>query len=294
MNQAIASLSRPRGGRGVALLGILLAGVVAFLALGLDFRDVIPDRGGLTVMGKFFSRAFSPALTYEASFVPEGTQPLLLKAIRSAGKTIFFAAAGLGLALVLGVVFGFFASNAWWAGEVSGSKHPLLRWARRSVLPLVYGGTRVLIAVMRSIHELLWATLFLAAFGLSDTTAVLALAIPYGGMLAKIFSEIVDEAPRDTLLALKGLGASPLQVFFFGLVSRVAPDLLAYLFYRFECAVRASAILGFFGYTTLGYYLAASFENLHYGEVWTYLYVLIALVSVLDWWSSAFRRSLAQ
>ncbi len=293
MSQAVAALSRPRGGRGVALLSILVAGVVAFFSLGLDLRDLIPDRGGLTVLGKFFSRALSPALTYEASFVPEGTQPLLLKAIGSVFKTVLFAAAGLGLALLLGVVLGFFASNAWWVGDVSGNRNPIFRWVRRSMLPVVFVSARVLIAVMRSIHELLWATLFLAAFGLSDTTAVLALAIPYGGMLAKVFSEIVDEAPRDTVLALKGLGASPLQVFFFGLVTRAAPDLLAYLFYRFECAVRASAILGFFGYPTLGYYLAASFENLHYGEVWTYLYVLIALVSLLDWWSSAFRRSLA-
>jgi len=56
------------------------------------------------------------------------------------------------------------------------------------------------------------------------------------------------------------------------------------------CAVRSSAILGFFGYETLGYYLRLSFENLHYREVWTYLYALLAMVLLLEGWSALLRR----
>ena len=67
-------------------------------------------------------------------------------------------------------------------------------------------------------------------------------------------------------------------------------DLVAYTFYRFECALRSSAVLGFFGFPTLGFHLAASFENLHYGEVWTYLYVLFGLIALADWWSGRIRR----
>ena len=50
--------------------------------------------------------------------------------------------------------------------------------------------------------------------------------------------------------------------------------------------------LGFFGFPTLGYHIAASFENLYFGEVWTYLYVLVALVLAVDWWSGQVRRRL--
>jgi phosphonate transport system permease protein len=64
----------------------------------------------------------------------------------------------------------------------------------------------------------------------------------------------------------------------------------AYSFYRFECAVRSSAVLGFFGYPTIGYYLRLSAENLHYREVWTYLYALIALVLIVELWSSRLRE----
>jgi phosphonate transport system permease protein len=143
---------------------------------------------------------------------------------------------------------------------------------------------------MRSVHELLWAVLFLAAFGLNSFGAVIAIAIPYGGTLAKIFSELLEEAPRESARALAQLGASPAQRFAFGLAPRALPDMCAYAFYRFECAVRSSAVLGFFGFPTLGYSIAQAFENLHYREVWTYLYALIALVLLLELWSASLRR----
>ena len=146
---------------------------------------------------------------------------------------------------------------------------------------------------MRSIHELLWAVMFLAALGASDLTAVIAIAIPFAGTFAKVFSELLDEAPRDSAAALRAGGASSVQVIIFGVLPRAQSDMTAYAFYRFECALRSSAILGFFGYPTLGYYIAASFENLHYGEVWTYLYALFLLIAAADWWSGSFRRSFA-
>ena len=123
-------------------------------------------------------------------------------------------------------------------------------------------------------------------------TGVLAIAIPYGGTLAKIFSEMIDEAPRDAALALRAAGASGLQVFGFGLVPRAVPDMIAYAFYRFECALRSSAVLGFFGMGTLGREIEQAFQATNYGEVWTHLYVLIALVIVFDAWSGRLRARL--
>jgi phosphonate transport system permease protein len=143
---------------------------------------------------------------------------------------------------------------------------------------------------MRSVHELLWAVILLAGFGLINVNAVIALAIPFAGVLAKIFSEIIDETPRETAGALRGAGATPSQVFVFALLPRAFPDMAAYTFYRFECALRSSAVLGFFGFPTLGFFIAASFENLYYGEVWTYLYALFLLIVAVEWWSGVVRR----
>ena len=146
---------------------------------------------------------------------------------------------------------------------------------------------------MRSVHEVLWAVIFLAAFGLTPLAAVVAIAIPYGGTLAKIFSEMIDEAPRDAAMALRAAGASELQVYGFGLVPRALPDMTAYAFYRFECALRSSAVLGFFGLETLGREIHQAFTSENYGEVWTHLYVLLALVIVFDAWSGRLRARFA-
>jgi phosphonate transport system permease protein len=274
-------------GRSLVTLLIALAAAWAVWFLRISPEELFPTRSGLAVAGSFLWRAVSPALTYESQ-VPPGTPPLLGKALMAANTTVVFAAAAMSLALAGGIALGFLASSAWWRDQHAGGAGRA-RLAR-SVGPLVYGGTRIVIAVLRSIHELLWAVLLLAAFGLSHVAAVVALALPYTGVLAKVFSEMIDEAPREPARALDECGASPLQVYFFGLIPRALPDMTAYAFYRFECALRSSVVMGFFGFPTLGYYIAASFENLLYGEVWTYLYVLFGLVALMDWWSGALRR----
>jgi phosphonate transport system permease protein len=272
----------------LVLMWIAIAGLASTWWLSGAPGEIRLTDGGLRVAASFLSRALSPALTYESE-VPAETPPLVLKALSAAAETVRFAAAAMSLALVGGLLLGFLSSSAWWFGDPVRARSMPARLVR-AVGPLIYGMSRILIAVMRSIHELFWAVLLLAAFGVTPLAAVLAIAIPYSGILAKVFSELVDEAPRESAIALRESGASPLQMFLFGLVPRALPDMAAYAFYRFECALRSSAILGFFGFRTLGYYIAASFENLLYGEVWTYLYVLCGLIVLMDWWSGALRR----
>lgn len=282
--------ARPR----IALLiGLLAAGGWSYLHLGLTLSELVPGHGGVRLLKDFAASALRPALSSEAAFVPEGTPPLIVIGLEAAWQTLRLAVAAMSLSLVLGLVLGFFASTAWWAEDPDGGRFALSRVLRRSVLPLVYACARTLIAFLRSIHEILWAVLFLAAMGISDLAAVVAIALPFGGTLAKLFSELVDEAPRDAAIALRGLGAGDLQVFWFALVPRALPDLIGYAFYRMECALRSSAVLGFFGFPTLGLEIRQSFAASHHREVWTFLYLLLALVVAVDLWSGAIRRRLA-
>ncbi len=281
----------PIGPRGLVFAGIAAAGVWSFVLLDVPAERLLPGSGllpelrDLRVLGDFLSRAVSPALDYESSFVPDSAPPLLMKVLDGAHRTVAYAAMAMTLSLLLAFPLGFVASSAWWRGDPAR-----VTTATRFVPPLLFGGVRALIAFMRSIHELLWAIVFLAAMGYSTFAAILAIVIPYAGTLAKVFSEILDEAPRDTALALQATGASRTQVFVFGLLPRALPDMAAYAFYRFECAIRSAAILGFFGLETLGKFISSSFDEGYYGEVWTYIYALFALVLVMEWWSGALRR----
>ncbi len=280
----------PVGVRVILFASGALACALAWRGLGLSLSELVPTAGGLELAGRFFARALSPAWQAESALVPEGTPPLLELAVQAAAHTVIVGAAAMSLALLLGVVLGFAASSAWWSGEGASERNGVVAWLRRSLFPLACAAARLLIIGMRSVHELLWAVLFLAAVGLNDLAAVFALAIPYGGVLAKIFSELVDEAPRNSATALRGVGASGLQTYCFALIPRALPDMVAYAFYRFECILRSSAVLGFFGFPTLGLYIRQSFSATNYGEVWTFLYTLLVLIVAADAWSGAVRK----
>lgn len=256
--------------QGLVLIALLVVGMIAYLALDLELAGLVPTRGGGDLLLEFLGAAFQPAFDYESGAVPDDWDPFFFQVFAGLWRTVVFAAAAIGLSLLVGFPLGLLAS---------------------SLTPMpVRAPARVLIALMRSVHELLWAVVLLAAVGLNTAGAVVALTIPYAGTLAKIFSEMLDEAPSQAFRALQLAGATRLQAFFAGLLPRAAPDMAAYAFYRFECALRSSAVLGFFGYQTVGYYLKLSFENLHFREVWTWLYVLIIVVVLLEAWSSALRR----
>ena len=273
-----------RGARSAVLLGLLLAGAWAAGYLRLN-PAILWESGSWTLVGRFFGAALQPAWISESGS-GRLLWPTALEAVRS---TVIFAAAGMTLALAWGAALGFLASSVWWETDPAGARSRAAR-IRRASGPVVTGAARLVIAGMRSVHELLWAMLFLAALGLSPATAVVAIAIPYGGTLAKVFSEMMDEAPRGAALALRGAGAGPLYVWLVGVLPRALADMGSYSLYRFECALRSSAVLGFFGFPTLGYYMALSFDNLYYREVWTYLYALFALILVVELWSGALRR----
>ena len=262
----------------LVLVSILAAGALSAWVLGLAPSQLVLGGDRWSLLGQFLGAALSPAIHSQSDL---GTN-ILPRALDGAINTIVFATAAMSLALVLGAVLGVLASERWWR------LFPSIRAAR----PVLYGSTRALIAFMRSIHEIIWAVALLAAFGLNSVAAVIAIAIPYGGTLAKVFSEMLDETPDDAADALRFAGAGSLQVFAFGLLPRALPDVGAYAFYRFECALRSAAILGFFGFPTLGKFIQESFGEFYFHEAWTYLYVLFGLIVLVEWWSGALRQRL--
>ncbi|ABL99752.1 ABC transporter permease [Shewanella amazonensis] len=145
--------------------------------------------------------------------------------------------------------------------------------------PLVAAGC----AFIRAIHEIFWALLFLQLFGLSPVTGVLALALPYGTTFARVFHDILCRAPKDTADSLPG-GTDPLSQWLYGKIAHVLPELLAYTRYRFECALRSSAVLGFVGMPTLGFHLESAFKQGNYSEGAALLLLFIFLIGTLPYW----------
>lgn len=213
---------------------------------------------------------------------PRTDAEFLSLTLTATGTTLAYAVLGTALSLVLGVAGGVLGSQVWWASRTAGTgrRRALAGWAC----------TRVALVVPRGIHEVIWGLLLLSVLGIDPTVAVLAIAIPFGAVTAKVFSEILDETPREAYTALIGAGVGRRAAVLYGLVPRAAGDLLSYSFYRFECAVRSAAVLGLLGVGGLGYELQLSFQALRYEEIWTLLYALVALGALADFWSWLVRR----
>ena len=199
-------------------------------------------------------------------------------ALRASWQTVTFAVGGLTLALLIGIPLGIVASGV------------LTRSASGRFVSI--GAVRFVLAFFRSIHELVWAWFFVAAIGLSPMAAILALGINYGGILGRIYAEILSDVPEGPLQALRASGASELKVFLYGRLPMAMPDIVGYTFYRLECGIRSAAIMSFVGIAGLGFQIDLSMDDLHFDQVWTLLFFLIALIAVVDVWSNAVRRRL--
>ncbi len=247
------------------LLTLLLLGALAWSLWEVQWGDPL-HTGGANAALEFFKALFSLDLS-----------PSFLKiALEATWYTVAYAVAGITLAVALGVPLGIIAS-----GTLSRSAR--VRW------PVVLG-TRGFLAFIRSIHELVWAWLFVAAIGLSPMAAILALAIPYGGILGRIYSEILQDVPQEPLRSLRASGASEWKLMLYGRIPMALPDMLSYTFYRFECAIRAAAVMSFVGIAGLGYQIQLSLDDLLYDQVWTLLLFLVALILIADIWSTIVRR----
>ena len=142
---------------------------------------------------------------------------------------------------------------------------------------------RLLCAFIRAIHEIFWAFLFLPIVGLNPICGVLAIAIPYAGVFGKVYAEIMQEADQTPLRGIPS-GAGSISRFCFGVLPVIYRDLKIYTSYRFECALRSSAILGFIGLPTLGFHLETAFREGLYSEAPALLYAFYLLIASLRLW----------
>lgn len=142
---------------------------------------------------------------------------------------------------------------------------------------------RVICASTRAVHEIFWALIFMQVFGLSTITGILAIAIPYTGIFAKVFFEILEQQPKTPRLTVHP-STNNLSAWLYAIFCQALPQLRSYIRYRFECALRSSAILGFIGLPTLGFYFETAFSQGNYSEAACLLWCFYLLIASLRWW----------
>lgn len=259
-------------------LGGLVAGVVVLwpLLVLAEFRPWhLLDAGNLKAMGGFLGGFLPPA--HGAEFLG-----LLFKATL---ETLAIATAGTAMAFVIATPLAIIATRTLSISRIGPARG---QWRGRTIRSIC----RVVLAVFRAIPEIVWALMFVRVLGLGPAAAVLALAITYGGMLGKVYVDILESTDPRPASALLQAGSSRLAALTYGLIPNAAQELTSYTVYRWECAIRASVIMGFVGAGGLGQLMDQSIRMLNGSEASTILLVFLALVLLADGLSYRLRKSL--
>ena len=236
---------------------------------------ILLDKNSLRTSGQFLATFLPPAHSSE----------FLRLAAAAAWKTVAIATVGIFFALLIAVPLAIIANQALSISKIGRDRLCTLCQSFRYAI-------RWLLIALRSIPELVWALLFVRAVGLGDTAGVMAIALTYGGMLGKVFIEIFESSEPEATRALLRNGAGRMQAFFYGTLPACLPELVSYTVYRWECAIRASVIMGFVGAGGLGQQMELSMRMLAGAEVFTFLAIFVILVWIADLISRELRRIL--
>ena len=271
--------ARDRDPQARARLGALIAALVVLWPL-LVLAEFKPwrlfDASNLKVVSGFL-----------AGFLPPATSAEFLQLLLTATlQTVAMATAGIALAWLLALPLAFLMTPALSISRIGPG--PGLRRGR-ALRTLV----RLALTVLRAVPEIVWALVFVRALGLGPAAGVLAIAITYAGMLGKVYGEILESGDTRPARALLEAGSGRLAALCYGLLPGAAQELASYTVYRWECALRASVVMGFVGAGGLGQLMDQSMKMLIGGEASTILGAFLLLVLLADGLSAGLRRLLA-
>lgn len=143
--------------------------------------------------------------------------------------------------------------------------------------------------VIRAFETLILALIFIRAFGLGPLAGILAIAVSEIGTLAKLFSEAIENTSTKPVEGVKASGGSRLQQIRFGISPQVNPVFLSILLYNFESNVRSGTILGIVGAGGIGFLLSDRISAYKWEEAWSIIFLIIAMVYVIDYLSGLIR-----
>ena len=255
--------------------------LVWWSALGTEVDLVLLLQDGPRAILSYATRLFPPDLSPE--FLTDTAWGTL--------ETLAISIMGSLLSMVVAFTVVFFASaNLMYAGvlferEQAGS-------VRRGLRLSIYLVAKTFLNILRSIPEIVWATVFVFAVGLGPFPGVLALGVHNGGVLGKLFGEVLENVDRRPIEALQATGAGRFQILIYGILPQALPQFLSYSLYRWEVNIRAAAILGLVGAGGLGQQIHIAVSLFLENQLLTLLIAIYIVVTVVDYLSAYLRSRL--
>ena len=255
---------------------LIAAYVIVAIALSSISAEVAPLRLFENI-GRFTS--YIGRLFYLESGAPVWTDPAewywgLARWLRLLGETLLMAYVGT----VLGAAGAFFLSFLA-AANVAPS-----RWLRVLV--------RRFCEVCRTVPGLVFALMFVIAFGLGPMAGVLAVAIHTLGALGKLFAEVVENIDMKPVEGISSTGAAWHVAMRFGALPQTISNFVSYALLRFEINVREAAVLGFVGAGGIGQDLFEAIRKFYYSDVSAILVMILVTVAIIDTLTARVRHRL--
>ena len=244
------------------VLGLFALTLASFWSLDLKWSQFL-SLDAARKMGKFVGELLSPQLEWK----------FVSKVVIASLETIAMSALGTLLAVIGGLLLALPASRKQ-AGDAAIWRAP----------------ARMLLNLLRSIPELVWAALLIISAGLGPFAGTLALGLHTTGVLGRLFAEAIENAPPGPGFALRARGVPEGRVFLYATLAQILPQLMSYTLYRWENNIRAAAVLGVVGGGGLGQMLAFHMGLFHMRETSTVLIAMLLLVALVDLISYIVRR----
>jgi len=156
-------------------------------------------------------------------------------------------------------------------------------------IPFLRFGVRRGFDMIRALETLILALVFIRAFGLGPLAGVLAIAVGEIGVMAKLYAEAIENTSKKPIEGVVASGGSQVQSIRVGLMPQVWPVLLSITLYNFESNVRSGTILGIVGAGGIGFLLADRIGAYRWDEAWSIIFLIIAMVYIIDWLSAKIR-----
>jgi phosphonate transport system permease protein len=186
------------------------------------------------------------------------------KWLKMLGETLLISYVGTLIGAVLAFCLNFLAAE-------NTSPAPWLRYVVRRLLEFA-----------RTVPGIVFALIFIMAFGLGPMAGVLAIAIHSTGALGKLFAEIVENADMKPVEGVRSTGASWLSCMRFAVLPQVSAGYVSYALLRFEINVRESSVMGFVGAGGIGQELVVAIRKFYYSDVSAILLMIVVTIFITD------------
>ncbi len=224
--------------------------------------------------GQFFiqANAQTPTGKMQISDTLEHAAPKML-------ETIYLALIGSAVSVIFAIPMSFF-----------GAKNLM---SHTYILRAVYGITRSLFTILRSVEVLIIAVVAVALVGIGPFAGVIALAIHGIGAVGKLYSEAIESIEHGPIEAIRATGANELQVVLYGVVPQVVPQFIAFTMYRWDINVRMATVIGLVGGGGIGHALKQYMDLSQWSQAATAIWLIAGVVMVMDYASAVIREKVA-